>query len=442
MNISYFDGLNEKLFNAIPKNAERILELGCANGLLGEAYKIVNPYSHWTGIDINPEAIEIAKNKLDVVKKIDLNQNRLIDFLDVNTYDVIVIGDLLEHMINPEEIINDIHKVGVHNAQIIMCIPNMCSMQVIEKMILGDLTYDDMGLLDKTHLRFFSQPSIFKLILDCGFLPELIDSYNIQLSDSKFLQHIIQAASSLGMPNQTFINNLQRYQLIIRAFKNEKYEKRFKNDNGLSVIVPVTSEQQFNENIMKSPGLNEINAEIIKIYNATSAADAFTKGKAIAKYEWMLFVHQDVYIPKGQGNNIVNNLDKIKEASVVGFAGLEIDTGNFIKKSGYVVDRTNFFNNHNGFGSVISLDEFAIIINKNSMVEIDPALGWHTWATDLCLQAYLRDDVKNAVIIAAVLFHNSWNDYVLDESYIESAKILKNKYPLINRIETLCGTIS
>lgn len=100
------------------------------------------------------------------------------------------------------------------------------------------------------------------------------------------------------------------------------------------------------------------------------------------------------------------------------------------------------FNNQNGFGSVISLDEFAIIINKNAAVEIDPALGWHTWATDLCLQAYLRDDVKNAVIIAAVLFHNSWNDYVLGESYIESAKILKNKYPLINRIETLCGTIS
>ena len=229
MNISYFDGVNEKLFNAIPKNAERILELGCANGLLGEAYKIVNPYSHWTGIDINPEAIEIAKNKLDVVKKIDLNQNRLIDFLDINTYDVIVIGDLLEHMINPEEIINDIHKVGVHNAQIIMCIPNMCSMQVIEKMILGDLTYDEMGLLDKTHLRFFSQPSIFKLILDCGFLPELIDSYNIQLSDSKFLQHIIQAASSLGMPNQTFINNLQRYQLIIRAFKNKKLDFGIRN---------------------------------------------------------------------------------------------------------------------------------------------------------------------------------------------------------------------
>lgn len=98
--------------------------------------------------------------------------------------------------------------------------------------------------------------------------------------------------------------------------------------------MPVTSEQQFNENIMKSPGLNEINAEIIKIYNATSAADAFTKGKAIAKYEWMLFVHQDVYIPKGQGNNIVNNLDKIKEANVVGFAGLEIDADNFIKNLG------------------------------------------------------------------------------------------------------------
>jgi len=60
---------------------------------------------------------------------------------------------------------------------------------------------------------------------------------------------------------------------------------------------------------------------------------------------------------------------------------------------------------------------------------------------DPCLQAAIREDTENARIFRIPLFHNSLNDYSLPDAYHSSAKTLKEKYPKINRIETLCGAI-
>jgi predicted TPR repeat methyltransferase len=53
---SYYDGLNQKLLHAIPTNARKVLELGCANGRLGQRYKELNRKSRWVGIDIAASA--------------------------------------------------------------------------------------------------------------------------------------------------------------------------------------------------------------------------------------------------------------------------------------------------------------------------------------------------------------------------------------------------
>jgi hypothetical protein len=127
--------------------------------------------------------------------------------------------------------------------------------------------------------------------------------------------------------------------------------------------------------------------------------------------------------------------------SPVGFAGLAVTDENKLRFSGLVIDRTARFN-HQGSTTAVSMDEFAVALHKNSRVAPDPNLGWHTWATDLCLQAANHAGEPDAVILELPLFHNSLNAYVLPESYRVSAAQLLTKYPDMEKIHTLCGSIS
>jgi len=70
---NYYEGLNQKLLNVIPAGARNIIEFGCANGRLGEAYKSANPSTHWTGVDIDSDALSQAEQRLDRAFGMDLD---------------------------------------------------------------------------------------------------------------------------------------------------------------------------------------------------------------------------------------------------------------------------------------------------------------------------------------------------------------------------------
>lgn len=446
MNTKYFDGLNEKLFECIPEGSKRILELGCAYGKLGFAYKSKNNLAHWTGVDISSSALDKARDVLDAVVQIDLNNISLLESFPPNSFDTIVIGDLLEHLINPEKLISELFSLSTSDGKIICCLPNMSHVSVVQKIISGDITYDEMGLLDKTHLRFFSQPSVFKLFLDGGWLPSLKNQYRTPLQETPFLQGVLHAAQSLGISQNTALKNLGLYQMIIECVKRVDMNSCENGDpTTISVVVPVNRQWEFEENILKSPGLSEINAEIIPVYDATSAAEAYAFGRERALNDWVLFAHQDVYIPKGAGRALISRLSASnlgnKPYPPIGFAGIDVPEDLKLKKSGLMIDRDMLFS-HLPSNNAISIDEFAVLIHKDAQVTIDPNLGWHTWATDLCLQVFISDEIKHARIFDIPFFHNSLNyTPALPDAYVASAKTLKQKWPQFQRIQTLCGAI-
>jgi len=439
MNKSYFDGLNKKLFDSIPNSSKRILELGCANGRLGSTYKHLNEGVHWTGVDNSSTALEKAKDVLDHVIQVDLNRESLLSIFEKKHFDTIVIGDLLEQIVKPDKLLDELFELTTDTGKIVCCLPNMSHLSVVQKIITGDITYDEMGLLDKTHLRLYSPASAFKLFLDSQWLPNLKDQYRTNLQESQFLRGILHASNSLGVPTKTALKNLGLYQMIIECTKSIDIISQQPIKMSLSVVVPVTRQWELNENIMKSPGLKEINAEIIPISNAKTAHEAYEEGRKRAKNDWILFAHQDLYLPQGAGNLIISNLSALglfESPPPIGFAG--IDAG--FKKAGLLIDRTALFS-YPSSNHAISIDECAVLLHRNSRVKIDSNLGWHTWATDLCLQAAIKEDIENARILRIPLFHNSLNDYSLPDAYHSSARTLKEKYPEFNRIETLCGAI-
>jgi len=446
---NYYDGLNEKLLAAIPSNAQRVLELGCANGRLGRRYKESNPNAEWWGVEISSAAAESAARHLDRVFCVDIEQ---VDLKSLGQgFDVIVIGDLLEHLREPERVLETLNDMVGDGGRLVCCIPNMAHLSVSQRLVAGDISYDDAGLLDRTHTRFFSQSSAFKALLDSGWLPHLHDSYRVEAAPTGFAGHIVQAAEALGVPRATALRNLGQYQMIIECKKWSLTGLLAPGKRApISIIVPVNNAWQYELNLARSPGLQEIDAEVIRVDDATSAAEAFAVGSASASHAWRVLVHQDVYFPRGSGMALAQQLGSLTEqgktGAPVGFAGLEPTKGSGsgaeVSFSGFVIDRTSRFD-HGASDAAVSIDELAVAVHQDCEVSLDPGLGWHLWGTDLCLQGLTRGR-RSAIarIIRVPLFHNSLNDHTLPDAFHRSADILLAKYPQWTGIPTLCGQLT
>lgn len=441
---NYYDGLNQKLLDAIPPGARKVLELGCANGRLGRRFKELHPQARWHGIDLSAEAVETARPHLDGVLQMDL------DHADLSTleggYDTIVIGDLLEHLRDPAKVLDALYDLTAEDAKIVCCVPNMAHLSVVQRLISGDMSYDPNGLLDQTHVRFFSPSSLYKLFLDSAWLPHLQDQYRFDLERTPFLNHVVQAAQALGIPAATAMRNLDCYQMIVVCSKWPMQQLiRPGKRAQFSVIVPVNRLWQAELNIARSPGLIEAGAQLILVEAAT-AAEAYAQGAAQAKHAWRVMAHQDVYFPRGTGYALALQLGALEEAGLngapVGFAGLEMDPERpgQTRHAGMVVDRRHLMRNAPTQAGV-SIDELAVCLHAKTKLAIDPALGWHLWATDLCLQAEERVGQPIAQILDVPLFHNSVGDYVVPPEFHDSARVLLNKYPHRHRVPTLCGDL-
>ena len=394
-------------------------------------------------------AADAAASHLDRVFCMDIDQG---DLRSVGRdYDVVVIGDLLEHLREPERMLETLHDLTSADATVVCCIPNMAHLSVVQRLVAGDISYDDVGLLDRTHTRFFSQPSAFKTFLDGGWLPHLQDAYRVEVAPTGFAAHIIQAAEALGVPRATAIRNLGLYQMIV-VCRKWSIQQLLKPGRKIpfSVIVPVNKPWQHDLNVARSPGLQEVGAEVICITGAESAAAAYAAGAVRATHDWRILAHQDVYFPRGSGLQIAQQFGWLDEQGLreapAGFAGLQParnpKTGLEVEYAGLVIDRTALFD-HGTSDGAISMDEFAVAIHRDCAVSIDEQLGWHLWATDLCLQALGLGQRKWVPRILQVpLFHNSLNDYSLPAAFHQSAERLLAKYPQWARISTLCGELT
>jgi len=88
----------------------------------------------------------------------------------------------------------------------------------------------------------------------------------------------------------------------------------------------------------------------------------------------------------------------------------------------------------------VSVDELAVVVSRRSIHRIDADLGWHLWATDLCLTS-ITTHRRFARIVRLPVFHNSLNDHVLPAAFHASAARLWAKHAVFGELPTLCGTI-
>lgn len=150
------------------KRQSRILDIGCGQGNLGAFLKQAFA-CHVTGLDILEENTQKALKVLDKVLLGD------IETMDLNElegpFDYIIFSDCLEHLLDPEKVLLRLrHLLQSKDGELLISIPNVRNFRVTLPLLLQDeWQYTDEGLLDKTHLRFFTLKSIKRLLRQTGF---------------------------------------------------------------------------------------------------------------------------------------------------------------------------------------------------------------------------------------------------------------------------------
>lgn len=147
-----------KILNS--KENQRILDIGCGDGLFSEYIKNGNTK---VGVDFIPESESIKEN-LNEYYQNDLNVGLPDEVKKKEKYDYILMLDILEHLYNYENIIKESKTLLKPEGRLIISIPNIANFYVRLNLLFGRFPYGDKGILDRTHLRFFTYSSIKKLI--------------------------------------------------------------------------------------------------------------------------------------------------------------------------------------------------------------------------------------------------------------------------------------
>lgn len=163
---SYYQHDRREMMAFIPLNAKHILEIGCGNGAFGKLIKERQDCTYW-GIEPQKELAALAQKNLDVFLSNTLEKCH--DLPD-KYFDCIIFNDVLEHMIDPSSIIKNCKSILAQNGHIVSSIPNIRHIPYLYRLSYkGEFEYEDAGIMDNTHLKFFTSKSIVNLFRRHGF---------------------------------------------------------------------------------------------------------------------------------------------------------------------------------------------------------------------------------------------------------------------------------
>lgn len=143
----------------------RVLDLGCGDGYVAEQLRAAG--HHVVGVDLAPS--EGVEARLDGFIAADLDQGVPPEVVAAGPYDVVVAADVIEHVRRPEQVLDDLHAVLAPGGVVVASIPNFAHWYPRLRVLAGRFDYDRRGILDATHLRFFTHRSFERLARERGW---------------------------------------------------------------------------------------------------------------------------------------------------------------------------------------------------------------------------------------------------------------------------------
>ncbi|HIK58846.1 MAG: class I SAM-dependent methyltransferase [Verrucomicrobiales bacterium] len=163
----YYEFKREEILPFVPKNVTRVLDVGCGSGVFGEILKAERDAEVW-GVEISQSNAEKAMERLDKILIGDIENGTI--SLPKKHFDCIIFNDVLEHLKSPWNVLEALRENLRDGGYIVASIPNVRYYKNIKNLLFKkDWKYVDEGILDRTHLRFFTLKTIPELFLSTGY---------------------------------------------------------------------------------------------------------------------------------------------------------------------------------------------------------------------------------------------------------------------------------
>ena len=164
----YFQSPREDLIELINGTGLTILDIGCGAGATGKRLLETGKAKWVTGVELIPAQAAIARQSLSQVLVGDISQIKL-DW-PPEYFDCIIAGDVLEHLASPGSILRILRQFLRADGLLIASIPNVRHWWVVRDLVIrGEWRYAASGVMDETHLRFFTKRSACRLLRESGF---------------------------------------------------------------------------------------------------------------------------------------------------------------------------------------------------------------------------------------------------------------------------------
>jgi len=205
-----YDAICNPLVQEFIPAGSKVLDLGCSTGLRA-AWLRVHRKCWVAGVEIDKAMAAVARERCDSLQEADLDDLPLLPYPQSH-FDVLVFGDVLEHLKNPERALVHLMRYLGPCGIAVISIPNFVFLSVRLKVLLGRFRYADWGVLDKTHLHFYTQQTAREMVEQCGLtvrkwdfrpplwriLPEALRESMAKLRPSLFAIQFVMVCARTG----------------------------------------------------------------------------------------------------------------------------------------------------------------------------------------------------------------------------------------------------
>lgn len=208
----YFHSTSNVIFQLI-ENGKKVLDVGCGTGRLAEKLRIKKK-CFVVGVETDQMKVEIAQGRCDRIIIADVETLKEVPF-SARYFDIIIFADILEHLKKPDVILEKFKEYLKDDGYIVVSIPNVANWTTRLRLLLGKWNYKGLGLLDKTHLRFFTFQTAKKMLKNSGY------TITHTICTSGFTW--IDWRMPLRNPANIW-KNLLAYQFVFKAVKRKEME--------------------------------------------------------------------------------------------------------------------------------------------------------------------------------------------------------------------------
>lgn len=201
-----------------PATGPHILDVGCGRGWLAQELRRCFPQAVLTGIEINHQACQEAQRTLDSLYEGSV-ETFLAESPPQTQYDYILLTDVLEHLTNPWTVLTQLKEILKPTGRLAVSLPNIGHYSILLGLFHGRWPYADTGLLDRTHLRFFTMQEARQMFTDTGYH---VEDVKFSCSDDiQTVERLADIAVTLGADRNRFMVEAMTFQYFFLLSKKD-----------------------------------------------------------------------------------------------------------------------------------------------------------------------------------------------------------------------------